>query len=73
MIRGAEIVVSRAGRVVERSLLESPLDPHGTHVTPGGGAIDQVEIRFTKTTGGIAGRPAVGLLEVVTIARLVED
>ncbi len=73
VIRGAEIVVSRAGRVVERSLLESPLDPHGTHVTPGGGAIDQVEIRFTKTTGGIAGRPAVGLLEVVTIARLVED
>jgi len=72
-ILAAEIVLSRAGRVVERSLLKGPLDPHGAHVTPGGGAVDAVEIRFTKSTGGVAGRPAVGLLEVVTIARLVED
>lgn len=69
----AELVLSRGGRVVERTLLKGPLDPRGTHVASKGEAVDAAEIRFTKTRGGIAHRPRTGLLEVVTIARLAED
>ena len=58
---------------MERTPLEGPLSPHGARVATSGGAVDAVEIRFTKTAGRVAGRPAAGLLEVVTIARLIED
>ena len=69
----AELVLSRAGRVVERTVLKGPLDPRGTHADCNGAAVDAAEIRFTKTTGGIGRRPRTGLLEVVTIARLAQD
>lgn len=69
----AELVLSRSGRVVERTLLKGPLDPRGTHAACNGEAVDAAEIRFTKVRGGIGRRARAGLLEVVTIARLAED
>ena len=69
----AELVLSRAGRVVERSVLHGPLSPRGTHATCNGVTADAAEIRFTKSSGGVAHRPVTGLLEVVTIARLAQD
>ncbi|MEO5619081.1 MAG: hypothetical protein ABIS67_15030 [Candidatus Eisenbacteria bacterium] len=69
----AELVFSRKGREVERTMLKGPLRPRGTRVQCNGVAVDAIEVRFTRLTGGKSGRPVAGLVELETIAKLVED
>jgi hypothetical protein len=69
----AELVFSRQGREVERTVLKGPLRPRGSRASCNGIAVDAVEIRFTRLSGGRSGRGVVGLAEVETIAKLVED
>lgn len=72
-VQEAELVFSRLGREVERTVLKGPLRPRGSHVKCNGIAVDAVEIRFNRLAGGSRGRPVAGLVEVETIAKLVED
>src|SRR6185503_12412218 len=47
----AELVFSKAGREVERTVLKGPLEPRGTRARCNDIAVDQVEIRLLRVSG----------------------
>lgn len=67
-----ELILLYRGAEVRRALMRDVL-ASGTRVGIGGVRVDAIEVRPRRSEGRVEGRPAVGLAEIETIARLTED
>lgn len=70
-VRGCQLVFFRDGLEVGRAIADR-VRPEGTRVDFPPVRLDAVEVRPTRVTGTVDGRPAVALAEIETIARLIE-
>jgi hypothetical protein len=68
-----ELRFRRDGRELERKVVRGPLSPAGTRAECSSIRIDELEIIPSRVSGRVLHRPAVGLAEVETIARLLEN
>jgi hypothetical protein len=72
-VQEAELTFFRDGQQIRTEMLRREIQPAGTRIACQGVRIDALEIRPTKVAGRVQHRPAVGLAEVETRARIVED
>jgi hypothetical protein len=70
-VRSCQLVFFRDGLEVGRAIADR-VRPEGTRVDFPPVRLDAVEVRPTRVTGTVDGRPAVALAEIETIARLIE-
>jgi hypothetical protein len=69
-VRRGELVLSKGGREVRRIAIDRALSPDGTSVKLENDLFDALEFRITEGGKKLHGRPADGLAEIETIARL---
>jgi hypothetical protein len=72
-VRDAELVMSLGGREAGRVPVPGAWPPGGRRVTFDPLRVDAIELRPLRATGRVLGRPAVGVAEIETLARLAED
>jgi hypothetical protein len=70
-VRESQLVFYRDGREVGRATA-GLVRPEGTRVDFPPVQVDAIEVRPTRVTGKVDGRPAVALAEIETIARMIE-
>ena len=70
-VRECQLVFYRDGREVGRATA-SRVRPEGTRIDFSPVRLDAIEVRPTRVTGRVDGRPAVALAEIETIARMIE-
>ena len=70
-VRECQLVFYRDGREVGR-VTASRVRPEGTRIDFSPVRLDAIEVRPTRVTGKVDGRPAVALAEIETIARMIE-
>jgi hypothetical protein len=70
VVTASEVIVRRAGAVVDRRTFAGRLSPDGTRLELSGRAADEIEVRVTAVQGRVEGRDLAALAEVETVARL---
>jgi hypothetical protein len=70
-IRECQLVFYRDGQEVGRASAKD-LKPRGTRIDFPAVRLDALEVRPTRVTGTVNGRPSVALAEIETIARMIE-
>jgi hypothetical protein len=70
-LRNCLLVFFRDGREVGRATADR-VRPEGTRIDISPVRLDAVEVRPTRVSGTVEGRPTVALAEIEVIARLIE-
>jgi hypothetical protein len=70
VVTSSEVIVRRAGVIVDRRHFAGRLSPDGTRLELTGRPADEIEVRVTSVQGRVEGRDLAALAEVETVARL---